>query len=47
MAYYFLSLDVHGSAPVRRPVVPTDFGTILLFAMDVREKYLTLYSKDC
>jgi len=37
-----ISMDVHGSALVRRPVLLTDFGMILLFAMDVHEKCLTL-----
>jgi hypothetical protein len=36
------SLDVRGSALVWGPVVPADSCLILLFAMDVHEKYLTL-----
>ena len=38
-----ISLDVHGPALVRRPVVPTDLGMISLFAMVLREKYLTVW----
>jgi hypothetical protein len=38
-----IGLDTHGSALVWRPVVPTDFCMILLFALDVHDKYLTLW----
>jgi hypothetical protein len=38
-----ISLDVHGPALVRRPVVPTDLGMISSFAMDLRKKYLTMW----